>query len=61
MAAHAAWSGKVLRSVASWLTRVADRLEKPVARVLLLEPAPIASTAEERLAEMRARAHIPYY
>ena len=61
MATNAVWSGTMLRSVAGWLTRVAERLEQPVARALVLEPGPIAPTAEERLAEMRARAHIPYY
>ena len=61
MASNTAWTGTVLRSLASWLHRVADRLEKPIARVLILEPAPVAPTAEERLAEMRMRAHIPYY
>jgi len=55
------WSGTVLRSVAAWLARIADHLERPVARVLTLEPAPLAPTVEERLAEMRTRAHVPYY
>ena len=61
MAADPRWSATVLRSVASWLARVAERLERPVARALILEPAPLAPTAEERLAEMRTRAHVPYY
>jgi hypothetical protein len=55
------WSGTMLRSLAAWLTRAADHLERPIARVLVLEPAPLAPTAEDRLAEIRTRAHVPYY
>jgi len=55
------WSGTALRLVAGWLSRIADRLERPMARALVLETSPLAPTAEDRLAEIRTRAHIPYY
>jgi hypothetical protein len=32
-----------------------------MARALVLETSPLAPTAEDRLAEIRTRAHIPYY
>jgi hypothetical protein len=44
-----------LRSLAGWLTRTADHLERPTARVLALEPAPLAPSIDERLAELRGR------
>jgi len=55
------WPGTALRLVADWLSRIADRLERPMARALVLETSPLAPTAEDRLAEIRTRAHIPYY
>jgi len=55
------WSGTVLRSLAAWLTGLADALEHPVARVMALEPAPLVPSIDDLLAEMRTRAHIPYY
>jgi delta 1-pyrroline-5-carboxylate dehydrogenase len=61
MAANPGWSGTMLRSLAAWLSRAADDLERPVARVLTLEPAPLPPTVEDRLAEIRTRAHVPYY
>ena len=47
--------GIALRSLAAWLMRAADRLERPAPRVLALEPAPLERSIDERLAELRGR------
>jgi len=47
--------GIALRWLAAWLTRTADRLERPAPRALALEPAPLDASIEERLARIRVR------
>jgi hypothetical protein len=50
-----------LRSLAAWLTRAADHLERPAARALALEPVSTSLSADEQIAELRSRLHRPYY
>jgi hypothetical protein len=56
-----AWPGTLLRTLATWLTLAAERLERPAARQLALEPVATAVPIDERIAELRARLHYPYY
>jgi hypothetical protein len=55
------WPGALLRTAAAWLELAAERAERPVARALALEPVGSAHSADERIAELRARLHVPYY
>jgi hypothetical protein len=54
--------GPLLRALAGWLNLAAERLERPIAApALALEPVLRRVSADEHIAELRARLHWPYY
>jgi hypothetical protein len=54
-------SAAALRSVASLLLRIAERLDRLAARPLAFEPALPDRSIDERLLELRHRLHSRYY
>lgn len=54
-------SAAALRSFASVLLRIAERLDRLAGRSLAFEPAFRADSIEERLLDLRYRVHSRYY